>query len=232
MKKDKIDLLLSMQEHPEKYSDEQLKQMLANDPELAELMEQLAQTKRALMKQEVNEEAVDIDSEWQKFVGEHAAEMASQTSKEMQEPTVPTGRRLLSILPKKAAAGIVGILLMAGVAFAAIHVVRMIDGADPKPEVEQSEATRAKASSSADVDKSDADAALEPIVFDNVTLEEMLTRIAAAYGKEVVFERDEARQLRFHFVWKRNETLDATLRRLNLFESITVELKDNKIIIE
>ena len=217
MKKDKIDLLLSMQEHPEDYSDEQLKQMLADDPELAELMEQLAQTKRALMKQETEEEAVDVDAEWQKFI---------------QKPSVPIGRKLLSILSNKAAAGIVGILLMAGVAFAAIHVVKMIDGTGVNPEVEQTEATGVKASSSADADKTNAEAALEPIVFDNVSLEEMLPQIATAYGKEVVFERDEARQLRFYFVWKRNETLDATLRRLNLFESITVELKDNKLIVK
>lgn len=217
MKKDKIDLLLSMQEHPEDYSDELLKQMLADDPELAELMEQLAQTKRALMKQETEEEAVDIDAEWQKFV---------------QKPAVPIGKKLLSILSNKAAAGIVGILLMAGVAFAAIHVVRMTDGINQNPKVEQSEATGVKASSSADADKSNADAVLQPIVFDNVALEEMLPQIAAAYGKEVVFERDEARQLRFYFVWKRNETLDTTLRRLNLFESITVELKDNKLIVK
>ena len=211
MKKDKTDLLLSMQEHPEKYTDEQLKQMLADDPELAELMEQLAQTKRAMMKQEVEEETVDVDAEWQKFVGR---------------------RTRLSILPKKAAAGIVGVLLMAGVAYAAIHVVKMIEGTGMNPKVEQTEATGVKRSSSADADKLNADAVLEPIVFDNVTLEEMLPQIAAAYGKEVVFERDEARQLRFHFVWKRNETLDATLRRLNLFESITVELKDNKLIVK
>lgn len=211
MKKDKTDLLLSMQEHPEKYTDEQLKQMLADDPELAELMEQLAQTKRAMMKQEVEEETVDVDAEWQKFVGR---------------------RTRLSILPKKVAAGIVGVLLMAGVAYAAIHVVKMIDGTGMNPKVEQTEATGVKRSSSADADKLKADAVLEPIVFDNVTLEEMLPQIAAAYGKEVVFERDEARQLRFHFVWKRNETLDATLRRLNLFESITVELKDNKLIVK
>ena len=80
MKKDKIDLLLSMQEHPEKYSDEQLKQMLADDPELAELIEQLAQTKRALMKREVDEEDVAVNEEWKKFVGETLPSMRNGRS--------------------------------------------------------------------------------------------------------------------------------------------------------
>ena len=35
---DKIELLLDIQEHPEKYSDEQLNSMLAEDEELAEMM--------------------------------------------------------------------------------------------------------------------------------------------------------------------------------------------------
>ena len=69
-------------------------------------------------------------------------------------------------------------------------------------------------------------------MFDNIPLEKMLQQIATYYGKEVVFENDEIRQLRFYFVWKQHDSLDATLRRLNLFERITVELKDNKLIVK
>ena len=47
---DKINLLLDIQEHPEKYSDEQLNSLLAEDTELAEMMDELATTKRALTK--------------------------------------------------------------------------------------------------------------------------------------------------------------------------------------
>ena len=216
MKKDKIDLLLSMQEHPEKYSDEQLKQMLADDPELAELMEQLAQTKRALMKREVDEEDVAVNEEWKKFVGEQAAEMD----------------RPQRGMFFKVAASIVGILLMAGVTFAAIQIVRTIVGPNNEPEVEQTVKTGTVQSTSEVDERKDGKNVGEPIVFDNVPLEKMLTQIAAYYGKEVEFRNDDARQLRFYFVWRKNETLDATLRRLNLFESITIELNDNKLIVK
>ena len=216
MKKDKIDLLLSMQEHPEKYSDEQLKQMLANDPELAELMEQLAQTKRALMKREVDEEDVAVNDEWKKFVGEHAA----------KKDRPQRGMFF------KVAASIVGILLMAGVTFAAIHIVRTIVGPNNEPEIEQTVKTETATSTSDVEEQKDGKNVGEPIVFDNVPLEKMLTQIAAYYGKEVEFRNDDARQLRFYFVWRKNETMDATLRRLNLFESITIELNDNKLIVK
>ena len=75
-------------------------------------------------------------------------------------------------------------------------------------------------------------ATVQPAVFDNVPLEEMLPQIAAYYKKEVEFVNADARQLRFYIKWKQDEPLDAVLHRLNLFESITVELKSDKIIVE
>ena len=49
---ERIHFLLSLQEHPELYSDEQLQQMLVNSPEMSELFIQLALTKQAYVKQE------------------------------------------------------------------------------------------------------------------------------------------------------------------------------------
>ena len=71
-----------------------------------------------------------------------------------------------------------------------------------------------------------------PIVFDNVALEKMLSQIASYYNKEVEFQNDNARQFRFYFVWKPDEGLDVTLHRLNLFESVSVELNSDKIVVE
>ena len=216
MKQDKINLLLSMQEHPEQYTDEQIEKMLAEDPELAELIEQLALTKRAFVKCEVDEEDVAVDEEWKKFVGEHAAKMD----------------RPQRGMFYKVAASIVGILLMAGVTFAAIHIVRTIVGPNNDLEIEQAVTTGAAPSTSEVDERNDGKNISEPIVFDNVPLEKMLMQIAAYYGKEVEFQNDDARQFRFYFVWRPQESLDATMRRLNLFESITVELNDNKLIVK
>ena len=72
----------------------------------------------------------------------------------------------------------------------------------------------------------------QAIVFDNVMLGEMLPQIAAHYQVTVDFRNSNARQLRFYFVWKQQEPLDTLLRRLNRFESMSVELKDNKIVVE
>ena len=83
-----------------------------------------------------------------------------------------------------------------------------------------------------DTIKTDTTTTTMPIVFDNVSLDKMMPQIAAHYHKEVEFQNGDARSLRFYFVWKQDETLDVVLHRLNLFESITVELKSDKIVVE
>ena len=227
---DKIRFLLSMQEHPEQYTDEQLQQMIADDPELAEQLEQLALTKQAFVKQEADEEAILVEDEWQKFAAEHAEELEAL---EKDEPHTATIKKLMGILPYKVAASIIGILFTAGVAFAAIHIVRMVSHSKPQTiQTEQTISDKPISALPTDTIKTDTTTSTKPVVFDNVALDKMLPQIAAYYNKEVNFQNSDARQLRFYFVWKQDETLDIVLHRLNLFESITIELKDNKIVVE
>ena len=227
---DKIRLLLSMQEHPEQYTDEQLHQMIADNPELAEQLKQLTLTKQAFVKQEADEEAIPVEEEWQKFYSEHADEIEALGEDNTHSATV---KRLKSIVPYKVAASIIGILFTAGFAFATIHILSLIPNPSPKDE-------GSKYTQVADTARKDTTplstrrgaGGEAPIVFDNVALEKMLSQIAAYYNKEVEFQNDNARQFRFYFVWKQDEGLDITLHRLNLFESVNVELKSDKIVVE
>ena len=200
------------------------------DQLVAENQELLALTKQAFIKREVENESVPVDEEWQKFAAEHADELEAL---EKDEPRTATITRLMGILPYKVAASIIGILFTAGVAFAAIHIVRMVS--NPKPQAIQTEQTISAKPTSAlptDTVKTDTTTTTKPIVFDNVALDKMLPQIASYYNKEVDFQNGDARSLRFYFVWKQDETLDVVLHRLNLFESVTVELKSDKIVVE
>jgi hypothetical protein len=60
----------------------------------------------------------------------------------------------------------------------------------------------------------------------------MLMEMASYYQVGVEFTREETRQLRFHFVWKRNESLDRVLERLNNFKAVNIEKSDTVIIVE
>ena len=202
------------------------------DQLVAENQELLALTKQAFVKREVEKESVPVDEEWEKFATEHAEELEAL---EKDEPRTATITRLMGILPYKVAASIIGILFTAGVAFAAIHIVRHFVGEDvksPTQEVRISNSSQPSPALPTDTVKTDTTANAKPIVFDNVTLDKMLPQIASYYNKEVEFQNEEARQLRFYFVWKQDETLDVVLHRFNLFESITVELKSDKIVVE
>ena len=199
------------------------------DQLVAENQELLALTKQAFVKREVEKESVPVDEEWEKFAAEHADELEALDNKAAANYSLFTFHSSLH----KVAASIIGILFTAGVAFAAIHIARMVS--HPKPQTMQAEQTISAKPTSAlptDTVKTDTTANVKPIVFDNVALDKMLPQIAAYYHKGVDFQNADARQLRFYFVWKQNETLEVVLHRLNLFESITIELKDNKIVVE
>ena len=230
---DKIHFLLSMQEHPEQYTDEQLHQMITDDPELAELLEQLALTKQVLVKHEADEETIPVEEEWQKFYADHSEEIEALDNDNSDKPHTATIKEMTRILSNKVAASIIGVLFTAGLAFAAIHIVRMVNKAKPKAiQAEQTISSKPTLALPTDTINTDTTTNIKPIVFDNVPLEKMLPQIVTYYNKDVDFQNTDARQLRFYFVWKQQETLEVVLNRLNLFESIKVEMKDNKIVVE
>ena len=200
------------------------------DQLVAENQELLALTKQAFIKREVEKESVPVDEEWQKFAAEHADELDAL---EKDEPPTATIKKLMGLFPYKVAASIIGIVFTVGVAFAAIHIVRMVSHSKPQAmQAEQTISAKPTSVLPTDTIKTDTTTTTMPIVFDNVALDKMLPQIAAYYNKEVEFQNTDARQLRFYFVWKQDETLDVVLHRLNLFESITVELKSDKIVVE
>jgi ferric-dicitrate binding protein FerR (iron transport regulator) len=212
----KIELLLDIQEHPEKYSDEQLNSMLAEDEELAEMMEQLATTKRAMTKEEAEDEQLDMDVLWQEFEAEHELEFDEPETKRVSMPL------------RKIAAMFIGVALTAGVAFAAIQIVRSVS--KPAPEPTKIEAPAApKAAQPNDEVPADTVVAVKPVVFDNVELAQIMAQIAAHYKAEVEIENEDAGAYRLYFEWNSQETLEHVVERLNRFESINIELNNNKM---
>lgn len=216
---DKIELLLDIQEHPEKYSDEQLNSMLAEDEELAEMMEQLATTKRAMTKEEAEDEQLDMDVLWQEFEAEHELEFDEPETKRVSMPL------------RKIAAMFIGVALTAGVAFAAIQIVRSVS--KPAPESTKIEAPAApKAAQPDDEVPADTVVAVKPVVFDNVELAQLMEQIAAHYKAEVEIENEDAGAYRLYFEWNSQETLEHVVERLNRFESINIELNNNKMTVK
>ena len=203
---DKIRLLLDMHEHPENYTDEQLASMLDD-----EMLERLATAKRAMT--DIPEP--DVDAEWQRFEQEHFAPAHN--------------RRWL-----KVAAMIAGVLMLSAFTYAAIHAVRAHQPEVQQPMTEQVENTdgSVESSSSTEAEGIDSVSTGQPVTFDNVALETIVGDIAARHQMQVEFRNEDARALRFYFVWQPDEDLDAALERLNLFESVNISKEGNTIVVE
>ena len=217
---DKINLLLDIQEHPEKYSDEQLNSLLAGDTELAEMMEELATTKRALTKQEADEEEIDVNKAWEEFEAEHHLEFDEPEPKRVMMPL------------RKIAAMLIGAVLTAGVAFAAIQIVKSVSKPAPEPTAIEAPTAAPAATLPDDETPADTIVAAKPVVFDNVELAKILQQIAAHYGAQVEIENEDARAYRLYFEWNSQKTLEHTVERLNRFESIDIELSNHKMIVK
>ena len=139
----------------------------------------------------------------------------------------------------KTAASFIGLLIVAGIAFAAIHIIRHYVGqnmptppqetqvVEPHPLIVPNDTVKVETT-----DTLVSKATMAPVVFDNVPLEEMLPEIATHYDAKVFFRDDKVRQFRFRFVWNPQQGIDQVVSDLNQFESLTVTLKDNQISVE
>jgi ferric-dicitrate binding protein FerR (iron transport regulator) len=214
----KTELLLRMLEHPHDYTADEWHEIL-QDEECRELYTLMSKTRGAVEAERADKQLTDeqIDAEWQRLA-----------NAEVKNEDYESGDRRSFL---KIAASFVGLLIVSGIAFAAIRMLnRMPDNA---PKVEQSVNTPAKDTIIKTTEDFPADSVAEASVeFDNLPLEQMLAEIASYYKAEVTFRNESARMLRFYFVWRRSEGLEQVVEDLNHFESLHVTLKDNLIIVE
>ena len=153
----------------------------------------------------------DVDEAWQQFDRQHIP----------SEHPIRTWRKIAAIL--------IGILTISGIAIAAIHIVR---NHEVKPvAVSQQPATVEARTPDARNHPADTTVSIQPVIFDNIPFDKMLTEIANYYHAEVVFQNEDARQLRFYFVWYQDQPLEKVVETLNHFESVNMMVDDKKLIV-
>lgn len=199
---------LELQDQSEQMTDEQLHQAL-DDEQMRELSAQMAFTKRAFINETMQANMPSVEEEWEKFDAHHSEQSDTRNS------------------IYKMVASFVGVLfLVSGITFAAIHIMSSTH-APETPTLQVEHPTQAQPTTSPLSDN----VLTEPYIFDNITLEKMLTEIAAAHHVSVKFQNKDARQLRFHFVWKREDSLNRTIERLNTFEAVDIIIENEKLIV-
>jgi hypothetical protein len=121
---------------------------------------------------------------------------------------------------------------VSGIAFAAIW--SLTSGPSPKERVVKCSKTTDSVNKSnhSPLFRRGAGGEASTVIYDNIPLEKMLSEIAAHYDAKVTFVNDEARGLRFRFVWNPQKGIGQVVSDLNQFERLTVTLKDDVITVE
>lgn len=213
MNKDEKRLMLfDMQEHPEKYTDEQMEHLLA-DEEVKEFLRDLAMARMAGKK--ATPKKVDVDKAWKEFSnGSYRNRM-------------------------KIVASIVGIIFLSGVALAAVQngwlnfstSDKVVDNKAMTEQIVPSNTLANDSLKAMTVEPTDS-LDMKPVVFDNAELGTVLMQIADFYHVKVEYMNANTQHVRLFFNWNKSKTLEQNLELLNAFDCIQIEYVEGILIVK
>lgn len=205
---DKLEILLDMTEHPDRYTEEQMQELLADE---------------------------DVRKHYQMMVWLRESQDPSRSSLKEREkrpsPTSPLKGEAFS-LPLRVvrmgryAAAFVGAVVMAGLLFAAVRPFL-----NSPSEAENASSAGDEARS---LTEGQGEGLLQegPVVFQDAPLDSILTVVAQHYGKVVLFRDEEVRTMRLIMTWQPTDSLSSLIGRLNLFEGLQLTLQADTLIVE
>lgn len=256
---DKFEKILDIIDHQEKYSDEEIREIL-QDEECRKLYQTMMEVDSALLQQNLNTQASishspddalssdsslgnsspNIDEEWEKFSQEHQLQEKA-THPIVQKESHPIAQEAGASHPitswRKLAASIAGFVLISGIAFAAIHtyIKRSQETtqvtADTHPEVIKSDSAKQVAAKDSLTHPKPEKPAIHK-TFENVAFEKMLSEIASYYDLQVKFENNEDKTLRLYYEWNSHSSIENIVKELNQFENVNIELQQNELIVK
>lgn len=223
---DKFEKILDIIDHQEKYSDEEIREIL-QDEECRKLYQTMVEVDSAL---ENPSPIINVDEEWEKFSQEH------QLQEEATHPIVQEESHPITSW-RKLAASIAGFVLISGIAFAAIHtyIKRSQETtqvtADTHPEVIKSDSAKQVAAKDSLTHPKPEKPAIHK-TFENVAFEQMISEIASYYDLQVKFENNEDKTLRLYYEWNSHSSIENIVKELNQFENVNIELQQNELIVK
>lgn len=246
---DKFEKILDIIDHQEKYSDEEIREIL-QDEECRKLYQTMMEVDSALLQQNLNTQASishspddalssdsslgnsspNIDEEWENFSQEH------QLQEEATHPIVQEESHPITSW-RKLAASIAGFVLISGIAFAAIHtyIKRSQEPtqvtADTHPEVIKLDSAKQVAAKDSLTHPKPEKPAIHK-TFENVAFEQMISEIASYYDLQVKFENNEDKTLRLYYEWNSHSSIENIVKELNQFENVNIELQQNELIVK
>lgn len=232
---DKFEKILDIIDHQEKYSDEEIREIL-QDEECRKLYQTMMEVDSAL---ENSSPIINVDEEWEKFSQEHHLQEESHPI--VREEATQNAAQEAASHPitswRKLAASIAGFVLISGIAFAAIHtyIKRSQEPtqvtADTHQETMKSDSVKLVAVKDSLPQPKPEKPAIHK-TFENVAFEQMISEIASYYDLQVKFENNEDKTLRLYYEWDSHSSIENIVKELNQFENVNIELQQNELIVK
>jgi hypothetical protein len=170
----------------------------------------MSKTQSAIDAARADEEVTDemIDAEWKRLAKPYSG--------------MPT---LLKI-----AAMFIGILMLSGIAFAAIHIVSQRVGGEENHgdrSIIQQEDRPAQS-----VPVILPDTITQPRIFENVPLDEIIAEMALYYNKVVDIQNEQAHELRLYYKWDRKDDIGSIVEDLNHFDHVTLAVEGDRLTVK
>ena len=221
-KEEKRQMFFDMQEHPERYTDEQVESLLA-DEDMKDFFHDMAMFRMAMQKG--NPKKVNVDEVWKEFADKQRLKFNEASGKTFSNRW-------------KIAASIISAIFLSGMTFAAIHSSLFRFSSSEKA----NQANMEHISSTSKLNNTDsikacasgkaANLDITPVVFDNAELGDVVSQLAAFYNVKVEFDNAESQHVRIFFNWDKTKTLEQNLEILNAFERIQITEVDGTLKVE
>ena len=206
---DNINRLLDFINHPESFSEADVEELL-RDSETRKLYDSMVEAGAAFAHHDARP---DVNDAWKRFSKAHADARLS--------------RRW-----RKAVAAVAALLIISGIALAAIFwPSRSVSPFAPRNAYHTERQPIGKVVRR---DTATAPAPKSTVVrtFENIQLEQMLAEMAVSFGVQVNCRHFDARSLRIYYTWSNTMPLQTVLNELNRFKQFRITLDGETLIVE
>ena len=160
----------------------------------------------------------DANEAWEKFSGKRQEERGKRN--------VESGKRLPLL---KIAAMFVGVLMLSGIAYAAVQIIRSQEaGVESQEAVVSINTQHLSPNTQAPANSTQ----MKPMVYEDAELATILNEIATFHQCEVVYKSEASKHIRLYFTWDQKATIDDIIGTFNKFERIHITRDNKKLIVE
>ena len=130
----------------------------------------------------------------------------------------------------KIAATFVGVLMLSGITYAAIHFIGGSSQKAQEPQTVITDNAQRPATEAQPTDNNSTE--LKTVVYEDTELATILNDIAKFYQVEPVYKKEDTKHIRLYFTWDKQLKLDDIIDLFNKFERFHIIQENQKLIVE